>query len=144
MKDLPRFRHRDYDTTRTFAAQMLTNHVDAISTLMRLTEREDHSFEAVFSARYFVLEDGVTEPTKSQWNSLKKRFKRSESSIFIFKDHGACACPDGEPGCFYLQFGYYAKRELDAPRPPQRPQARKGDTRSWDPPRTPPRRKSDR
>ena len=80
---------------------------------VRLTEREDRSFEAIFSARYFVLGDDEAEPTKSQWTNLKKRFKRSDSSIFIFKDHGACHCPDGQPGCYYLQFGYYAKRDFD-------------------------------
>jgi hypothetical protein len=112
MKDLPRFRHRDYDKARAYAAEMLTNHVEPMTTLLRLTEREDHSFEAVFAARYFVLNEGETEPTKSQWNNLKKRFKRHDSSIFVFKDHGASACPDGNPGCYAIQFGYYAKRDL--------------------------------
>jgi hypothetical protein len=111
MKDLPSFKHRDYDAVRAYAAQMLTNHTDPQTTLLRLTEREDHSFEAVFAARYFVLAEGATEPTKSQWNNLKKRFKRSDSSLFIFKEHGACPCTDGKPGCYYLRFGYYAKRE---------------------------------
>jgi hypothetical protein len=154
MKDLPRFRSRDYDIARAFAAQMLTNHAQPQTALLRLTEREDNSFEAVFAARYFVLNEGETEPSKSQWNNLKKRFKRSEPSIFIFKDHGVATCPDGEPGCYVLYFGYFAERDPNAPSdkrrwsdrpggPPyvQRPEARKRDTRQWERPGSPPRRK---
>jgi hypothetical protein len=52
-----------------------------------------------------VLADGATEPSKSQWNSLKKRFKRAAPYVFMFKEHGAAECEGG--ACYYLDFGFF-------------------------------------
>ncbi|MCC6613912.1 MAG: hypothetical protein IT320_10570 [Anaerolineae bacterium] len=111
MKDLPRFRHRNPDEVHDLVAHILTNKVDTRSTLRRLVERDDHSFRAIFDPRYFVLADGEPTPTKSQWNNLKKKLKRTAPDIFVFKDHGQDECEPGTPGCYYVDFGFFLERE---------------------------------
>jgi hypothetical protein len=105
--DLPRFRRRAYAQVRDFAARLLTNREDEHTTLRQLIERDNNAYRAVFEARYFVLADGAAEPSKSQWNSLKKRFKRAAPYVFLFKEHGAADCAEGETGCYYLDFGFF-------------------------------------
>lgn len=124
MKDLPRFRHRNPDEVYDIVAHILTNKVDTRSTLRRLVEREDHSFRAVFDPRYFVLADGTLEPSKSQWNNLKKKLKRSAPDIFVYKDHGQEDCEPGTPGCFYVDFGFFLEREQ--PGAAERPRGQRG------------------
>ncbi len=109
MKDLPHFRRRNADEVRDLAAHILTNKTDDRSALLRLIQRDDHSFRAIFAPRYFVLAEGEDEPTKSQWNNLKKKLKRAASDIFVFKDHGRIDCEPGSPGCWYVDFGFFAE-----------------------------------
>ncbi|MCA9903760.1 MAG: hypothetical protein KC547_07890 [Anaerolineae bacterium] len=122
MKDLPHFRHRHADEVRDLIAHILTNKTDERSTLLRLVERGDHSYRAIFDSRYFVLAEGEDEPTKSQWNNLKKKLKRAASDIFVFKDHGRIDCQPGKPGCWYVDFGFFAERAR--PQSPGKPTAR--------------------
>ena len=79
--------------------------------LVRLIERRDHHFRAVFKRSYFQLNEGAAAPSKSQWNTLKKRLKRRNRLVFIFREYGACDCDGGardrsEGACFYLDFGF--------------------------------------
>jgi hypothetical protein len=135
MKDLPRFRRRDPEHVEAFIAHILTNKVDPRTTLRRLIERADHSFRAVFDPRFFVLSEGETEPSRSQWNNLKKKLKRAAPDAFIFKDHGREDCAPGKPGCYYIDFGYFAA--YDAPK------ARPSGSGGWRPGSAPPRRRGD-
>lgn len=157
MRDLPRFRRRSPEDVRIFMTHILTNKVDARSALVRLVERDDHSFRAIFAARYFVINPGESEPSKSQWNSLKKKLKRAAPDAFIFKEHGPCECEPGRPGCCYLDFGYFAERiepgaqaaraAQPSPRPRRgAPGAASAPGRAPKPPRpsAPPRRKDSR
>ena len=118
MRALPRFRRRDPEQVEPFIAHILTNKVDPRTTLRRLIERQDHSFRAVFEARFFVLSEGETEPTRSQWNNLKKKLKRAAPDTFIFKEHGREDCAPGKPGCYYIDFGYFAAHDAPRSRPP--------------------------
>ena len=61
--------------------------------LLRLIEFEDNHFRAIFDQSYFQLQDGKTAPSKSQWSTLKKKFKRRNRSIFVFRAHGELPCP---------------------------------------------------
>jgi hypothetical protein len=121
MKALPVFRRRPYHEVRALMTGLLTNKQDARTTLSALIEREDHSFRVVFEARYFVLNEGETEPSKSQWNNLKKKFKRVAPFVFIFKEHGSAPCEDGTPGCYYIDFGYFVDDRPDKADQPRKP-----------------------
>ncbi len=124
MKALPQFRRRHAEEVHDLVAHILTNKVDARSALRRVVEREDRSFRAIFEPRYFVLAEGESEPTKSQWNNLKKKLKRASSDTFVFKDHGREDCEPGTPGCFYVDFGFFAER--DEPSAAARARAQRG------------------
>lgn len=104
MKDLPRFRKRSREKTLALISEVLTNRqVDAtVSQLERLEEFESGYFRAIFRRSYFVLPEGQTEPSKSQWSGLKKKLKRHEPTVFVFKEHGEVA----PGGSFYLDFGF--------------------------------------
>jgi hypothetical protein len=121
MKSLPLFRRRPYHEVRALVTGLLTNKQDARTALSTLIEREDHSFRAVFDARYFVLNEGESEPSKSQWNNLKKKFKRIAPFVFIFKEHGSAPCEDGTPGCYYIDFGYFVDDHHGKGNTPRKP-----------------------
>jgi hypothetical protein len=107
-KSLPIFKKRAFHEVEVFIAKMLTNHEFPQSMLRNLIEYEDNHFRAVFEQRFFVLLEGDREPTKSQWNNLKKKLKRSAPNLFIYKDHGALPCPDQDDGeCYFLDFGFF-------------------------------------
>ncbi len=101
MKDLPPF--IAYPTEKAQAlARRAFNHGQKPeeSCFIRLIPHADHHFRVIFRLEYFALADGQTLPSKSQWNTLKKRIKRMNPQIFIFKDHGVTA----EGG--YLDVGF--------------------------------------
>lgn len=83
------------------------------SALLKLHEFEDGHFRAIFSPRYFQLPSERAQPSKSQWNTLKKRLKRRDRSIFIFRDYGEIDCrragvserADAE-SCLFVDFGF--------------------------------------
>lgn len=133
MKDLPRFRARDPELVKPFVAHILTNKDDPRSAFVRLIEHPDHSFRAVFAARFFVLNPGETTPSKSQWNNLKKKLKRAAPDVFIFKDHGSIDCAPGTPGCYYLDFAYFLVRTDPKDAPPMR-SATRPPARAYKPP----------
>lgn len=80
------------------------------NSFVRLLTFPDGHFRAIFRRSYFVMQGAATEPTKSQWNTLKKRLKRRDHRIFIFKEHGTVRCDDAsnsDADCLYLDFGFF-------------------------------------
>jgi hypothetical protein len=76
--------------------------------LSKLEIADDGRCRAIFKKSFFVLQEGETAPTKSQWSTLKKRLKRHNRGVFIFKDVGETACAEGTvDSCFYIDFGFY-------------------------------------
>ncbi len=107
--ELPHFRK----VKRSYAASIIHSALSgpAGSALLELIEYEDHHFRAIFSLKYFQLHDGAHLPSKSQWNTLKKKLKRRNRTIFVFREYGQIDC--GKPGdsrtgqsCLYLDFGF--------------------------------------
>lgn len=74
--------------------------------LRDLIAYEDGHFRALFDPAYFALAAGQSAPSRSQWNTLKKKLKHHDPRIFVFKEHGETRC--GEQVCCYLDFGYFA------------------------------------
>ncbi len=77
--------------------------------LLRLIEYDDHHFRAIFAASYFQLAADRSAPSKSQWNTLKKKLKRRNRSIFVFRRYGEIDCSQVKlkgQVCLYLDFGF--------------------------------------
>jgi len=76
---------------------------------VKLTIDDDGRCRAIFKKSYFVLQDDNTEPSKSQWSTLKKKMKRHNRNVFVFKETGETACnADASPdSCFYVDFGFF-------------------------------------
>lgn len=99
MDDLPQFERWPMNRV-----QFLTTDV-FMGQLVSLEHFEDGHYRAVFRRSYFRLEEGQ-EPSKSQWNTLKKRFKRRHRNIFIFRTYGRLDVDDSSPGHYYIDFGF--------------------------------------
>jgi hypothetical protein len=79
MKDLPAFRKHKHGDVVDYISEILINENSAEdSCFIDLLEYEDGHYRVLFKPRYFSLQEGQTEPTKSQWNSLKKKMKRRD------------------------------------------------------------------
>ncbi len=107
MKDLPAFKRQSLERVTFFATQVFTHpNEPEVSYLQRMIEYDDKHFGAVFSLDYFTK---VEVPTKSQWNSLKKKFKRHDKRIFVFKEHSLISCEtdDAEKNCGQIEFGFF-------------------------------------
>jgi len=102
MDDLPEFESWPTQRVQTLATDVF------MGKLVRLESFDDGHYRAVFQRDYFHLEAGKdTEPSKSQWNSLKKRFKRRQRSVFIFRTYGRCEDEDGKKAeHYYMDFGF--------------------------------------
>ncbi len=109
MKDLPEFKPRKQDQVIRIASQVLTrpNQPD-VTYFRRLLEYPDGHYGVVFDLGYFATS---RLPSKSQWNTLKKRFKRHDRQIFVFKEHTLVSCdvPDQEGVCGCIEFGFFAR-----------------------------------
>lgn len=110
MKSVPRFRRRTRDAVEAYASRALAHEAEA-TYLRRLIAFDDGHFRAVFDPAYFRLAAGQA-PSKSQWNTLKKRFKRLDPTVFLFKEHGETRCDPDQPdmNCYYLDFGFFENR----------------------------------
>ncbi|MCB9435631.1 MAG: hypothetical protein H6673_01390 [Anaerolineales bacterium] len=102
MKELPSFQQQNFQVVEDLLAQVLTNHISDETHLTTLIERADGSYRVLFDPAYFVLQEGYTAPTKSQWATLKKKLKRHDNRIFVFKEIGTI-----DNQCF-LDFGYFS------------------------------------
>ena len=104
--ELPLFRK----VKRSYASSLIHGVLSSPrgAALQQLIEYDDHHFRAVFAAEYFQLREGQPEPSKSQWNTLKKKIKRRNRSIFVFREQGKTDCGDGQSAepCLYLDFGF--------------------------------------
>ena len=108
MKGLPRFRRRPYPQVLTYITRVLTNERQSpASQLVELVEFDDGHYRALFRPGFFVLAEGETEPTKSQWNTLKKKMKRLDPTVFILKDHGEAECDSAPDRCYTVDFGFF-------------------------------------
>lgn len=108
MKDLPVFKPRPRDQVLTLVNRvlMLDSHSDH-SYFHTLTAYPDGHYRVLFDPAYFSLQPGQTEPSKSQWSSLKKKFKRHDPSVFVFKAHGEV--DQNGKRYSYLDFGFFAQ-----------------------------------
>lgn len=90
-----------------FAQHIFTHpQVSEETHLRQLIAYEDRHYRAVFDLRYF---GSAAPPTKSQWNSLKKKLRRYDKRVFVFKEAGTTACEpsSGAAECGYLEFGFF-------------------------------------
>ncbi len=107
--ELPPFRR----VKRRYAASIIQSALSGPrgSALLKLQEYEDGHFRVIFSASHFQVAAGRELPSKSQWNSFKKRLKRRDRTIFIFRKYGELDCAGagitrrGET-CLYLDFAF--------------------------------------
>ena len=79
------------------------------ASFVSLEEFDDNHFRVIFKTSYFQLAEGNEEPSKSQWNTLKKKIKRRDRSVFIFREYGQIECVQSSSKsdrCFYLDFGF--------------------------------------
>ena len=107
--DLPDFRKMKPHYVAALMNSVLSGGGGA--SLVRLIEFEDHHFRAVFKPSYFQLAEGADLPSKSQWNTLKKKMKRRNRLVFIYREYGQISCHDSHSGkaeqaCLYLDFGF--------------------------------------
>lgn|SRR5690606_20929782 len=99
---LPQFAPRNYASILEFAQIIFTNHQSDEIWLHELIAYKDHHYRAIFKPQYFILPSPTAEPSKSQWNSLKKKFKRHDRQAFVFKDYGKT-----ETHLYYIEFGFF-------------------------------------
>jgi len=105
--DLPEFETRTIAQVQPYARSVFGD------SLVTLQPYEDGHFRAIFQKTHFTIHEGATEPSKSQWNTLKKQMKRRNRGVFIFKEHGKVACPEGQQEddtddeCYYVDFGFF-------------------------------------
>lgn len=101
MKPLPTFISHHHDYVARFIAEVLTHPDKEDTYFIDLVEYDDHHFRVIFSIDYFHRDEAhQDEPTKSQWNTLKKKLKRHNRSVFVLKEHGTLH--DNA----YLEFGF--------------------------------------
>lgn len=94
------------DVTRFITKVLVNEHTRVDSYFVELLDYEDGHYRVLFDPGYFVLQEGQAEPTKSQWNSLKKKLKRHDQQAFVFKAHGTVGGPEPR---YYLDFGFLAE-----------------------------------
>ncbi len=120
MKALPQFQPQPREAVLAFVHAVFTHpgQTAASSAVHRLVAYPDGHYRVIFRRSYFILPPGQPEPSKSQWNTLKKKMKRRHPRVFIFKEHGEIACgpadhatSDAAPDsiCCYLDFGFLAR-----------------------------------
>ncbi len=113
MKDLPRFKPRSRKAVEAYISRVLADRQrPEESHLLALIAYRDGHYRAIFDGAYFTLQEGHDRPSKSQWNTLKKKMKRHDRRVFVFKAHGEIDCPDAAPGdspCYYVDFGFFAE-----------------------------------
>jgi hypothetical protein len=112
--DLPEFQTRKPYIVNTYITQVLS--MSGGSALLKLISYDDNSYRAIFKSTFFTLQEGQTEPSKSQWSTLKKRMKRRDRHTFVFRKYGEADCRDAgdnvpatrDYDCLYIDFGFFA------------------------------------
>lgn len=104
--DLPEFEKREMYLVLPFAKQIFGKN------LIKLIPYDDGHYRAIFKPSYFTMADGQSNPSKSQWSTLKKKFKRHNKGVFLYRETGKIQCndqnPADEPQCVYIDFGFFA------------------------------------
>jgi hypothetical protein len=77
------------------------------SSFVALETFEDGRFRVIFRRHVFTLPDEASEPSRSQWTTLKKRLKRRDRRIFIFRDYGKVMREQPMEEQYYLDFGFF-------------------------------------
>ncbi len=110
MTSLPEFQPRPREVVISLLQEIFSHDGDRRHThFHRIEVYPDGHFRAIFRPSYFILPEGQHEPSKSQWNTLKKKLKRHAPRLFVFKEHGEVPC-DGAAGdrCYYVDIGFFA------------------------------------
>jgi hypothetical protein len=109
MKDLPKFKPRHLDAVSTFISEALINRYQGPDTCLReLITYQDGHYRALFDLGYFQAGADPNTPSKSQWSSLKKKLKRHDPRLFVFKECGVVTAKDGAARG-YIDFGFFAE-----------------------------------
>ncbi|MFC1960520.1 hypothetical protein ACFLYO_07410 [Chloroflexota bacterium] len=106
MSDLPAFQKPPYNFVHDYATRVLAHPGSEENYLRDLIAYDDGHYRAIFDPAYFVLAEGRTEPSKSQWNTLKKKMKRHHRGVFVFKQHGTTEYADAPH--YTIDFGFFA------------------------------------
>ncbi|MBL8119020.1 MAG: hypothetical protein JNJ78_15915 [Anaerolineae bacterium] len=109
MKELPHFKPRDREQVEALLREVLTlGSAVEQSHLIEVIAYPDGHYRALFAPAYFVLPAGKSEPSKSQWSNLKKRLKRHDPLVFVYKEHGESTQGEQKRRVYYLDFGFFA------------------------------------
>jgi hypothetical protein len=101
VSDLPEFEKRP------LARVMPLIHDVFGASLVSLEAFEDGHFRVVFRRHVFTLPEETSEPSRSQWTTLKKRLKRRDRRIFIFRDYGKVSHEQPSEALYYIDFGFF-------------------------------------
>lgn len=103
MSDLPEFKATSQAKAWHFVRSVFGMNATAIEGF------KDHHFRVIFKSTQFHFHEGHNSPTKSQWSSLKKRMKRHDTNVFVFKQTGEASCPEGnsDNDCYFVDFGFF-------------------------------------
>ena len=99
---LPKFQKR----SKAIVQQLVNDAIGAAHVVDLLSYPDGH-FRVLFKDGYFKLAEGADTPSKSQWGTLKKRFKRRDRQMFIYKDSGKISSTSTDEACYYLDFGFF-------------------------------------
>lgn len=104
---LPDLAYRDLESVQAFSERALHRGDAAEETsFLGIDALPAHVFRAYFDPAFFTLAEGQSEPSKSQWNTLKKRMKRLHPLVFVLRNYGEI---DHESfgKCCYIDFGFF-------------------------------------
>lgn len=106
--NLPEFELRELPQVIPYARSVFGDSLVAVKPF------PDGHFRAIFQKGHFTIQEGATEPSKSQWSTLKKQMKRRNRGVFIFKEHGKVNClvsgeqdSSVETECYFVDFGFF-------------------------------------
>ena len=82
-KPLPNFRKSNFTYAEAYAERVFNEQLIVVQRM-----EPEHYFRAIFATAYFTIQPGNDTPSKSQWNTLKKRLKRINPTVFVLKEYG--------------------------------------------------------
>jgi len=72
--------------------------------LVVVKPQPENVYRALFRQAYFTIQPGNDKPSRSQWNTLKKRMKRVHPGVFVLREYGETQHA-GQTVC-YIDFGF--------------------------------------
>lgn len=104
LKLLPKFIPTSIDKADTYIRAVLKDNKTTDDDFVENLEMfEAGYFRVIFDGAYFNRD--YSPPSRSQWNTLKKKMKRHNPLVFIFKEYGTF-----EDGNYFLDFGFLSPR----------------------------------